>query len=63
MTGPLRYLYLGIGFCNVQSVFDPHRVRYSDDSGNPGFAWVEAPHLGWKWPKPGGLDFKKGEIM
>ena len=25
--------------------------------------WVDAPGLGWKWPEPGGSDFKKGGIM
>ena len=25
--------------------------------------WVEAPRLGWKWPEPGGSDFKKGGVM
>ena len=60
---PLWSNGLGIGFCNMRSAFNPHTVHYGGDNGNSGFSQVEAPCLGCKWPKPGGLDFKKGEII
>ena len=53
---PLWPSGLGVGLWNrrpVTLVAAVIRVRL----------WVEAPRLGWKWPEPGGSDFKKGGVV